>query len=74
MHSIVMRVDILFFVPFISIHYYFLHLIIYPQSSIKVIYNTMSHLNTIWPGVACNVVCYILCTAKSVAASIPDQW
>ena len=36
----------------------------------KGVFNTMSHLNTGWTVIACNVVWYILHTEKSLAASI----
>ena len=37
------------------------------------VFNIMSLPNTIWIGVACRVVWYVLRNAKDVAASIPDQ-
>ena len=39
----------------------------------KGVFNIKFRLRTSWSGVACNVVCYMLCTEKAVADIIPDQ-
>ena len=44
-----------------------------PHSGMKGVFIIMSHLNTIWMGVACNLVCYVVFTAKPVAASVVSQ-
>ena len=37
-------------------------------------FNIMSRLKTIWYGMACSVVWYVICAAKALSASIPYQW
>ena len=58
--------------------YYFsisccLRLIISSQSAMKGVFKIILHPNTSWPSVACNLVRFVLFTAKSVDARIPDQ-
>ena len=44
------------------------------QSDMNGVFNIMSSPKIRYPGVACSVLCYMLCTEKYVAANIPDQW
>ena len=49
----------------------YLRLLIDYQPEILGVFNILSRINTNCTEMICNVIWYILCTAKAVAASIP---
>ena len=51
----------------------YLLLLLVSKSEMKGVFNIMSRPRTSWTGAACNVVWYVLCTAKSLAARILNQ-
>ena len=50
-----------------------LRLLIASHYSMRGVFNIMMRPSTSWPGMACNVVGYILRTSKALADIIPDQ-
>ena len=66
MYYIIVRFTILF-------SFWLFYLLLSSQSEMKGLFNIMSHINTSWPGVAYNIVWYVIFTTKAFAASISDQ-
>ena len=52
---------------------FFLHSLIDTSYYMNGVFSIMSRPKTIWPGVACSLIWYVICTEKYVAANIPDQ-
>ena len=71
-YSIVVRFEIFILVLAILSISCCLCILIDSQSAMKGMFNIMLRMNTSWTGIACNMVWYVLRTAKGVSDSIPD--
>ena len=71
MYSIVVQLSFSFWL-FLYIRN-FVFILIDPKSEMNRLFDIMARPNISWMGVPCNMVMYVLRTAKSVTAKIPDQ-
>ena len=72
-YSICVWLTIFIFKLVIFSNSYCLHRLIYSQSDTNGVFNIMSRPKNSWPGVACNMLWYVLHITKTVAAIIPAQ-